>query len=128
MSDVSIGSEHATVPKRTVGDNIRKFFIGVLKKIPLFAAIILFIVIYTKFAGSENSITGVIIRMGFLMLLPSDLGYKPWQASLSIFFMFCVIAIAPEFSKGNIWIAAAVNFAVYSATMIFTAKNIIGMA
>ena len=48
----------------------------VMTKLPVFIFCVIFISGYSHFFGQENSIVGVILLMGLLMLMKADFGYS----------------------------------------------------
>ncbi len=76
---------------------LKEFALIIVKKLPIFLFCVFFINGYNYLCGKENSIVGVVLLMGLLILIGANLGYNATQASVSIALLFVLLAFAPKF-------------------------------
>lgn len=93
-------------------------------KLPVFLFCIVFISIYNKLFGTENSIIGVIVLTGLLMFMRGDLGFSVKQASVSIFLIFAIMGIAAKISMLNPFVGIIVNFCVINLLLIVSSHDL----
>ncbi|MDD8048129.1 MAG: FUSC family protein [Thomasclavelia sp.] len=105
-------------------NKIKKILVEIVKKLPIFLFCVLFINGYNFMFGKENSIVGVIILMGLLILLGEDLGYKSNQAAGCIFFLFVVLAFMPKLSLINPYLGLVINLVSLTLIMILSAHDL----
>ena len=105
-------------------EKVKKIGKEILKKIPVFIFCVLFINGYNWICGVENSIVGVVLLMGILILLGTDLGYDARQASAGIFLLFAILAFAPKLSLINPFIGLFVNVISLTLILLLSAHNI----
>ncbi|MDD3339192.1 MAG: FUSC family protein [Lachnospiraceae bacterium] len=103
---------------------VKQAAMGIVKKLPVFLFCVLFINGYNWLCGTENSIVGVVILMGMLILIGADLGYHAGQAAISIAVLFAVLAFAPKLSLINPWAGVIVNVVALTGIMIFTGHDL----
>lgn len=102
----------------------KKIAMEILKKLPVFLFCVIFINGYNSLCGKENSIVGVVLLMGILMLLGMDLGYDARQASVSIVGLFVILAFAPKLSLINPWIGVVVNVVSLVLIMVLSGHDL----
>lgn len=105
-------------------ERTKSIFMNVIKKLPVFLFCVLFINGYNWLCGKENSIVGVVILMGLLILIGDELGYDARQASVSIALLFLLIAFAPKLSLMNPWIGCIVNVVSLTLIMVLTGHDL----
>ena len=105
-------------------EKIKKIAIEVLKKLPVFLFCVLFINGYNWLCGTENSIVGVVLLMGILILMGADLGYNPRQAAVSIILLFALLAFAPKLSLINPCVGLIVNVISLTLIMILSGHDL----
>lgn len=103
---------------------VKQAAMEIVKKLPVFLFCVLFINGYNWLCGTENSIVGVVILMGMLILIGADLGYHAGQAAISIVILFAVLAFAPKLSLINPWTGVMVNVVALTGIMIFTGHDL----
>lgn len=99
---------------------VKKIAMEIVKKIPLFIFCVLFINGYNWAFGTENSIVGVVLLMGLLILMGTNLEYNVGQAAVGIGFLFIILAFAPKLSLLNPWIGLLVNIVSLTLIMILS--------
>ncbi len=90
----------------------------------VFLFCVLFINGYNWLCGTENSIVGVVLLMGILILLGADLGYRAGQASICIVVLFVILAFGPKLSLIHPVLGFIVNIVSLSAIMIFSGHDL----
>lgn len=105
-------------------NKVKQAAAAVLKKLPLFIFCVAFISGYNSLCGSENSIVGVVLLAGLLILMGADLGYDARQAAVSIVLLFAVLAFAPKLSLINPWIGLVVNVAALTLIMLLSGHDL----
>lgn len=103
---------------------IKQIRTEVIKKLPVFLFCVLFINGYNWLCGTENSIVGVVLLMGILILLGADLGYRAGQASICIVVLFVILAFGPKLSLIHPVLGFIVNIVSLSAIMIFSGHDL----
>ncbi|MDD2979874.1 MAG: FUSC family protein [Hespellia sp.] len=106
------------------GKKMKQIGTEVVKKLPVFLFCVLFINGYNWLCGKENSIVGVVLLMGILILLGADLGYDAGQASICIVGLFAVLAFAPKLSLIHPAVGAIVNVVSLTVIMIFSGHDL----
>lgn len=102
----------------------KRIMTEILKKLPVFLFCVLFINCYNYLCGTENSIVGVVILMGLLILIGTDLGYDAAQAAPCITFLFLLIAFAPKLSLVNPWLGLVINIVALTLIMVLSAHDL----
>lgn len=103
---------------------IRQMAVEVAKKLPVFLFCVVFINGYNRLCGTENSIVGVVLLMGILILLGNNLGFDGKQASVCIVILFVVLAFAPKLSLIHPLIGLVVNIVSLTVIMIFSGHDL----
>ncbi|MEG1431822.1 FUSC family protein [Eubacterium sp.] len=75
----------------------------VLTKLPIFIFCVVFISGYSHFYGTENSIVGVILLMGLLMLMKADFGYGAKASAILIPVTFMGIGFLALLADRGLW-------------------------
>ncbi|MEG0855889.1 MAG: FUSC family protein [Terrisporobacter sp.] len=89
-----------------------------MSKVFLFVFCVLFISIYKKFFGSDNSIVGVILLMGTLMFIGNDFGYDTKYASILIPITFVGVGVFAKLSLINPFIGLIINLVVIQCILM----------
>ncbi|SHJ32087.1 FUSC family protein [Hespellia stercorisuis] len=103
---------------------IKGLITELLKKLPVFLFCVLFINGYNRLCGTENSIVGVVLLMGILILVGSDLGFDARQASVSIVVLFAVLAFAPKLSLINPLLGLLINVAALTTILFLSGHDL----
>lgn len=97
---------------------------AILSKLPIFIFCVAFIGTYNRLFGEENSIVGVVILTGLLMLMRGDFGFQVKQAALSIPLLLFIVAIAPKLSLRNPFLGLVVNIAAISIILVISSHDV----
>ena len=124
-------ASHIIMDKRTDRKRIymkdnkgKKIVIEILKKLPVFLFCVLFINGYNWLCGQENSIVGVVLLMGVLILIGTNLGYDTKQAAACIVVLFAILAFAPKLSLLHPAIGLLVNIVALTTILIFSGHDL----
>lgn len=77
------------------------------------------VTLYSYLFGSENSIVGVVVLISVMVFRFSDLGIQTTQAAFTLFGMFVLLAVGPQFSN---WLPAGFGFLadfIFILTILF---------
>lgn len=102
----------------------KKIVTEILKKLPVFLFCVLFINGYNWLCGQENSIVGVVLLMGVLILIGTNLGYDTKQAAACIVVLFAILAFAPKLSLLHPAIGLLVNIVALTTILIFSGHDL----
>ncbi len=103
---------------------IKTLLINILTKLPIFLFCVLFINIHNKVFGEVNSIVGVVLLIGLFMFMRGDLGFNAKQASISIVFLFILVAVAPKLSIINPFLGIIINAISIFIIMVMSSHNV----
>lgn len=104
--------------------SVKRVVMEIVKKLPIFLFCVLFINGYNTLCGTENSIVGVVLLMGLLILISTDLGYDARQAALSIVLLFGILAFAPKLSLLHPLLGVVVNVAALTVILLLSGHEL----
>lgn len=105
-------------------EKLRRIGKEILKKLPVFLFCVFFINGYNSLCGKDNSIVGVVLLMGMLILVGTNLGYDAKQAATCIMVLFVLLAFAPKLSLINPVLGVAINLISLSLIMLFSGHDL----
>lgn len=95
----------------------------ILSKLPLFLFCVLFLTGYNQIFGEQNATIGVVLLMGLLMFLSSDLGFSNSAASISIPIIYLIMVFGAHFSLINPYLGLVINFVSLAVLMLLCGNN-----
>ena len=102
-------------------DNIKINFKLLLGNLVMLIGIIVFVVLFSKFFGSENTLVGVAVITAMLMFKSINISLKYREAIFAIIFSFIYMAFASYISRLNAFTGIPINFIlVFIVIYLFT--------
>lgn len=95
----------------------------ILSKLPVFIFCVAFLTGYNYLFDESNSTVGVVLLMGILMFLSSDLGFSPLKSAIMIPILYLVMIFGSHFSLLNPYLGLLINFVSLSVIMIISANS-----
>lgn len=102
-------------------DNININFKLLLGNLVMLIGIIAFVLLFSKFFGTENTLVGVVVITAILMFKSINVNLKYREAILAIMFSFMYMGFASYISRLNVFIGIPINFiSVFIVIYLFT--------
>lgn len=101
--------------------NWKKFALITLQ----FLLIIIFVFLFKSIFGEANTMVGIVLITGILILWRSSLGMDPLISSIIIFLLFPLIGLVTYITQGEIWIGLLINILTITFLMILTGVKLI---
>lgn len=100
-------------------DNIKINLKLLLGNLVMLIGIIVFVLLFSKFFGSENTLVGVAVITAMLMFKSINISLRYREAIWAIIFSFIYMGFASYISRLNAFIGIPINFIWFSLLYIY---------
>lgn len=111
---------------KTKQEKVKHFLIYLFKVLLTVAFCVVFVTVYTKVFGDENSIVGVVVLLSLLVFRSADLGISWSHGFFVLLGLFAVLAFGPRLSNmAGPFGAFVINVVCILILMVFGCHNVI---